>query len=292
MVLPATPGGSPAAREWQVNVPLTRNNDLPYGSLGARRFRYAPLKPQPRLGIWPPDRKAARIAAIKDKNGPRRWCSSWPSRRFGQDEREEPVAETSAYSCVLMFGGPGSGKGTQGAVIGQMPNLVHLAMGDIFRGLDPNTDIGEEFLSYSTRGKLVPDELTIRVFHHHVEQRIQSCDIDPGYHTLILDGIPRTVAQAGLLREVVVVKRIVYLVMEDRDALIARLMGRARKSNRPDDADRSVIKNRIEVYERETAPVLEAYPKKLIARVNGDQPPLAVLRDIADCLVGYISGNI
>ena len=75
-------------------------------------------------------------------------------------------------------------------------------------------------------------------------------------------------------------------------ALVARLIGRGAKSNRPDDADRDVILNRIEVYERETAPVLDAYPKKLIARVNGDQPPLAVLRDVAECLIGCIPPRI
>ena len=72
------------------------------------------------------------------------------------------------YRSILIFGGPGSGKGTQGVVLGRMPNLVHLAMGDIFRGLDKESDIGKEFLSYSTKGMLVPDELTVRVFRHHV----------------------------------------------------------------------------------------------------------------------------
>ncbi len=80
--------------------------------------------------------------------------------------------------------------------------------------------------------------------------------------------------------------------MEDRDALLARLVGRAKKSNRPDDADKDVILNRLEVYERETKPVLEALPKKLVVRVNADQPPLCVLRDVADCLSGVVSGKI
>lgn len=202
------------------------------------------------------------------------------------------VSDTNGYSSILMFGGPGSGKGTQGVVLGQMPNLVHLAMGDIFRGLDKESDIGKEFLSYSTKGLLVPDELTVRVFRHHVEEKIAAGGINPDYHALVLDGIPRTVEQVKLLDSVIDVKRIVYLVMEDRDALVARLAARVKKSNRPDDADRSVILNRIEVYERETAPVLDAYPKKLIAKVNGDQPPLAVLRDVADCLIGVISPKI
>ena len=202
------------------------------------------------------------------------------------------MAEIERYPSILMFGGPGSGKGTQGVVIGEMPNLVHLAMGDIFRALDRESALGKEFLSYSTKGELCPDVLTVRVFRHHLEERVAAGEINPAYHTLILDGIPRTVAQVELLKEVIDVKRVIYLMMEDRDALIARLMGRAQKGDRPDDADRSVIEQRIEVYERETRPVLDAYPKKLIAKVNGDQPPLAVLRDIAECLVHVVPATI
>lgn len=202
------------------------------------------------------------------------------------------VAEAKRYASILLFGCPGSGKGTQGVVLGAMPNLVHLAMGDIFRGLDKTSDIGKEFLSYSTKGLLVPDELTIRVFRQHVEQLRTAGKINLAYHTLILDGIPRTLGQVELLADVIEVKRVVYLMIEDHDDLIARLVKRAAQSNRPDDADRSVIENRILVYEHETHPVLDAYPKKLLARVNADQPPLGVLRDVAGCLIGYVSGKI
>ncbi len=202
------------------------------------------------------------------------------------------MVEAKVYPSILMFGYPGCGKGTQGAVLNGMPNLVHLAMGDIFRALDKSSDIGQEFLSYSTKGRLVPDELTVRVFRGHVEGRIEAGGIDLEYHTLLLDGIPRTTSQVELLSTVIKVKRIIHLVMEDRDALIVRLMARARKSNRPDDADRSVIEHRIEVYERETQPVLEAYHKKLLARVNADQPPLAVLRDVANCLIDVVPPGI
>ena len=202
------------------------------------------------------------------------------------------MVSANRYPCVLMFGGPGSGKGTQGVVLGRFPNLVHLAMGDIFRSLDKTSATGKEFLSYSTKGELVPDDLTIRVFREHVEQRIAGGTIDPAYHTLILDGIPRTARQVGLLAEVINVRRIIHLVMDDHEALIARLAGRAVKSNRPDDADRSVMENRIAVYQRETLPVLKTYPQELISNVNADQPPLAVLRDVADCLVGVVPATI
>ena len=191
-----------------------------------------------------------------------------------------------------MFGCPGSGKGTQGVVLGQLPNLRHLAMGDIFRGLDKASDIGKEFLSFSSQGLLVPDELTIRAFLHHLDGEVAAGRIDPKYHTLLLDGIPRTVRQVSLLAEAIEVKRIIHLVIDDCHVLIARLVGRAKKSNRPDDINRAVIENRIEVYERETTPVLEAYPKKLIARVNADQHPLGVLRDIAGSLVDVVPARI
>lgn len=173
-----------------------------------------------------------------------------------------------------------------------MPNLRHLAMGDIFRALDKGSDIGKEFLSYSTKGMLVPDDLTIRVFQHHLASAAGSGKIDRGYHMLLLDGIPRTVPQVKLLAETISVKRIVHLVIDDRDALITRLALRAKKSNRPDDADRKVIENRLDVYERETAPVLDSFPRKLVARVNADQHPLGVLRDIASALLEVVPSKI
>lgn len=205
---------------------------------------------------------------------------------------KEDALNANRYSAILMFGCPGCGKGTQGVVLGQLPNLRHLAMGDIFRGLDKTSDIGKEFLSFSSKGLLVPDELTIRVFLHHLDGQVAAGRIEPKYHTLLLDGIPRTPRQVALLDGAIEVKRIIHLVIDDSDALISRLMGRAKKSNRPDDADRTVIENRIEVYERETEPVLDAYPGKLISRVNADQHPLAVLRDIATALLDVVPAKI
>lgn len=202
------------------------------------------------------------------------------------------MAEPNAHASILMFGGPGCGKGTQGLILGQLPNLCHIAMGDVFRALDKESEIGKEFLSYATKGLLVPDELTMRVFQHHINGRQECGELRPEYHTLLLDGIPRTTRQVELMTGFMDVKRIIHLVMEDREALIARLVARARKSNRPDDADRNVIENRLQVYDTETAPVLEMYDKKLIVTVNADQHPLAVLRDIAGSLIDILPAKI
>ena len=188
------------------------------------------------------------------------------------------------YNAVLLLGGPGSGKGTQGAALAGFPNIRHLAMGDIFRALDKESDVGREFLSYSTKGLLVPDELTVRVWEQHVRRRSGSGDIRADYHTLLLDGIPRTSQQVTLISPYIKVLRILHLVIEDQAVLIERLKGRALKGNRPDDADEKVIRERLQVYQESTAPVLGAYDASLIAKIDADQPPLAVLRDIADCL--------
>lgn len=202
------------------------------------------------------------------------------------------MSTPTRYPSILMFGGPGSGKGTQGAVLGAVPNLVHLAMGDIFRALDKTSDMGKEFLCYATRGLLVPDAFTVRLFTQHVASLASAGRIRTGYHLLLLDGIPRTVAQVELLQDVIEVRRIVCLVVDDREALVQRLSARALKANRPDDADHTVIHKRLAVYDAETRPVLDAYPPALIDCINGDQHPLAVLRDIAGALVDCVPGAI
>lgn len=202
------------------------------------------------------------------------------------------MAELVTYRAIVLFGGPGSGKGTQGEVLAGMPNIRHLAMGDIFRALDKESDIGKEFLSYSTKGLLVPDELTVRVWKRHVAQQVASGGIRPDYHVLLLDGIPRTPKQVELLADCVSVLKVLHLVIRDEEILVARLKGRALKGNRPDDADETVIRNRLRVYREETAPVLRTFDETLIEEINADQSPFAVLRDVADRLAKCLPATL
>ena len=196
------------------------------------------------------------------------------------------------YKAVVLFGGPGSGKGTQGAALAGMPNIRHLAMGDIFRALDKQSDIGQEFLSYFTKGLLVPDELTVRVWKQHVADRVASGDIRPDYHVLLLDGIPRTPTQVELLSDRLNVLKVLHLVIRNEEVLVQRLKGRSLKGDRPDDADESVIRNRLRVYQEETAPVLESLDPALIEEINADQSPFSVLADIAACLSKCLPATI
>ncbi len=193
----------------------------------------------------------------------------------------------SRYKTVLLFGGPGSGKGTQGQTLGALPQFVHVSSGDIFRGLSSESNIGQEFRSFSSRGLLVPDELTVRVWLRYMSGMEHLEMFVPDYHVLISDGIPRTAAQADMLAEHIDVLRILYFQMNEA-CLIARLKGRALKENRADDAEEDVIRKRIQVYEESTKPVLEKYPADIVTRLDADQSMLAVARDVFASLINVI----
>src|SRR2546427_1414041 len=102
------------------------------------------------------------------------------------------------YRTVLLFGAPGAGKGTQGKILGTIPNFFHCACGDVFRSLKPDSPIGRIFLEYANRGSLVPDEPTVELWEQFIENNKKSGRFNPDTDTLILDGIPRNVAQAEM----------------------------------------------------------------------------------------------
>ncbi len=193
----------------------------------------------------------------------------------------------SRYKTVLLFGGPGSGKGTQGQLLGALPQFVHVSSGDIFRGLSSESTIGQEFRSFSTKGLLVPDELTVRVWLRYMAGLENLEMFVPDYHILISDGIPRTPAQADMLDPHLNVLQILYFEMDEK-RMIARLKGRAIKENRADDAKDEVIRKRIQVYEESTRPVLDKYPSEVVTRVNAGQTMLEVARDVFSSLIKVV----
>ena len=172
------------------------------------------------------------------------------------------------YKAILMFGGPGSGKGTQGGMLKVIPGFFHFSTGDMFRSMDKTSDLAKTFAEYSSRGELVPDELTVELWSRTIAANITLSNYKPGEDLLLLDGIPRTVNQAKLMDEHIEVVGIVYLVCNDKQAMVDRLKLRAEKEGRADDADESVVRNRWEVYEKETSPVLAHYPKDVITEVD------------------------
>jgi adenylate kinase len=187
----------------------------------------------------------------------------------------------SQYRAILLFGAPGVGKGTQGQRIGLLPHYRHLSTGDLFRSLERDSPLGREVRSFTERGVLVPDELTIRIFRDAIERQIASKQFDPARDTLVLDGIPRNVNQARILDNLVRVVRILYLLSSNEQVMVDRMKRRAEVEGRKDDADESIIRRRFDVYRRETQPVLERYPSDLVIEVDALGTPDEVAAAIA-----------
>ena len=188
------------------------------------------------------------------------------------------------YKSILLFGAPGSGKGTQGRILGTIPGFFHSATGDIFRSLDLQSEAGRMFWEYASRGELVPDEFTIVVWKKYIRGMEMINQFHPESEVLVLDGVPRSVAQAKLLDDTIEVVRVVHLVA-DLDKMIERLRRRALKENRVDDASDDVIRNRLKVYERDTKPLLDHYAGPKVVEVDATMSQIRVLSRIVDVLV-------
>ena len=164
--------------------------------------------------------------------------------------------------------------------MGTVPSFFHCACGDVFRNLTVESELGRTFLDYSGRGELVPDEYTIRLWQHFIESRSKGGQFIPEHDILVLDGIPRNVAQAQMLAAVLDVQAVFYLTCPDRNKLVSRLQRRALKENRLDDANYEVILQRLDVYEKDTRPLLDFYGAKLVRHIDAMQAPAKVLQDI------------
>src|SRR6201984_3801068 len=100
------------------------------------------------------------------------------------------------YVSYLLIGPPGGGKGTQGKILGSVPRFFHFACGEVFRQLDTRTPIGKQFIEYSSRGALVPDDLTVELWHQSIDAQVVAARFKPDIAVLILDCIHRNVPQA------------------------------------------------------------------------------------------------
>lgn len=188
------------------------------------------------------------------------------------------------YKTVLLFGPPGVGKGTQGEILKHVPGFFHVSTGEIFRNLDIESEIGKLFYQYSSRGELVPDDVTIKIWHQHVYANTILGLYKPRQDILVLDGLPRSVGQAKLLFRYIDVLKIVHLVCKDKEQLFERIVKRAMKSNRADDGKVDVVRRRWEVYENETYPVLSYYPPEQVVEVDAMESPAVVVGHVLDVL--------
>jgi adenylate kinase len=194
------------------------------------------------------------------------------------------VEERHRYRSIILFGMPGSGKGTQGGVLGQLPDLVHISMGDVFRKIPRTGKFGREIEHYTSQGMMVPDDLTVRIFERHLNILEMQELLVPEQHTLILDGLPRNQAQAERLDGFIDVIQIFHLKINDTVKAMDRLRARALRENRLDDMSDEVIQRRLHTYYDETFQTLSFYPTELIFDIDAGQRAIDVLCDIANRL--------
>jgi adenylate kinase len=168
----------------------------------------------------------------------------------------------------LIFGPPGSGKGTQSVKLAEKFNLVHLSTGDMLRAeIAAGTELGKKMSSIMAKGELVPDEVVIEMIASKIDKT-------KGFSGFLFDGFPRTVAQTVALEKMLNergMKIDSMLVLDvDHDELVNRLIARAELSGRPDDKDPAVVENRIDVYKSKTEPIINYCREKgLYQPVNG-----------------------
>lgn len=185
---------------------------------------------------------------------------------------------------ILIFGPPGSGKGTQSVRLAGKFNLIHLSTGDMLRAeIAAGTDLGKKMSQIMSKGELVPDEVVIEM----IAFRIDNSRDASGF---LFDGFPRTVSQTIELENMLNergMKIDSMLVLDvEHDELVKRLIARAELSGRPDDRDPAVIENRIGVYKDKTEPIIEYCREKGIYQpVNG----MGSIDDIFGRLSGYLN---
>ena len=186
---------------------------------------------------------------------------------------------------LILFGPPGSGKGTQAANLVEAFQLLHISTGDLFRyEMGNNTELGQLAKDYMAKGELVPDEVTIGMLKNKV-------NANPDVAGYIFDGFPRTIAQAealdGFLKEKEEMVSGLLMLEVDDEELVKRLLKRGESSGRKDDSDESIIRNRIDVYKSETTPVFDYYAKRGTAqKIDGK----GSIEEITARLTGAIRG--
>jgi adenylate kinase len=188
---------------------------------------------------------------------------------------------------IVLFGPPGSGKGTQSLNIVKKYELTHLSTGDILRDAVKNmTPLGTQVKTFLDNGELVPDELVIDV----ISEKAFSQNNTKGF---VFDGFPRTINQAKILDRILSNKSIpndvVIAVNVEEEELFKRILGRKTTEDRTDDNEK-VIKNRLEVYKNQTFPLFDYYTKQgKLEPIDGMNSVEVVFENISKIIDSYVN---
>lgn len=202
--------------------------------------------------------------------------------------RTADFAATELLPTVILIGAPGTGKGTQGAILNAVPDFWFVSMGEVLRAQNSEQQADPNIRDSMQAGQLVSTDAVFTAWEQHLHKLTQA-GLRAESGMLILDGLPRNIAQAQRLQQYIHTKRVIYLRCTDDDVLLQRISGRAAKSQpsaqRADDASLEVSRHRLRIFREQTLPLLDWFPREKISAVDAALQPLEVLQQIVDALV-------
>jgi len=165
-----------------------------------------------------------------------------------------------------MLGAPGVGKSTFSKEIVKDGGYFIFSTGEMFRNLDPKTKMGAKAKEIMDRGDLVDDDTVIRLAQETLQRYADEGKFDPANDIILLDGIPRTLAQVEMVKSFLEMHQVIYFYVDDEQILIDRIMSRG--EGRADDNDEEIVRKRIEKYNKATLPLMEKYSAEMILRID------------------------
>lgn len=190
---------------------------------------------------------------------------------------------------LLLIGPPGSGKGTIGQKLENLLGFKHLSSGDLIRAAMSNDGLDDPRWGAVSKGGLICEDDLWQLFDSFVSEwrhvREQAAKPNP----LIIDGIPRCPGQVSALARRVSVVGVINLECDNQEILVGRLQARAASLGRIDDLQEHILRERLQLFETETRPVVDAYPNEIVRRIDSSQPLSAVLRDVLKNMLTFSS---
>ncbi len=185
------------------------------------------------------------------------------------------------YNSILLFGCPGSGKGTQGKLIARNNMFFFFSLGELFRKFKITDSLGKIYQEFASSGKSLPDEYAINICKKALCCNVFLRNFNPIEQILVLDGFPRSYKQYKEMDNFINIKVAIYLLC-DNDIALKRILHRKKnKSNRIEDQKKQIILNRINEYRNTIEPLIELIPKEKVVKLNSERSRKEIFKDIS-----------